>query len=177
MPTITVSEKASISPSNNLTQDFSNPVIYAVTAEDSSMQNYTVTVVVAPDPNPIVPPDTTPPSITSYTLNGSADNITTNPLVSPVILVMTANKNVNWTSVEFEKQNADTHVYKIYKAGSGCVNGTNTCTKTWDGILSSGELLGSQNGTYRIKVHIKDTLGNEFYDYLIPYTIEVNTTN
>ncbi len=43
-PAITISSDASINPDNNISQDFSMPVTYTVTAEDGSTQNYTVTV-------------------------------------------------------------------------------------------------------------------------------------
>ncbi len=39
---------ASISPATGVAEDFSNPVVYTVTAADSSTQDYTVTVTVAP---------------------------------------------------------------------------------------------------------------------------------
>ncbi len=44
-PAITISEKASISPSSGQSQDFTSPVIYRVTAEDGSTQDFTVNVV------------------------------------------------------------------------------------------------------------------------------------
>ena len=43
-PTITVSPLATISPANSAVQDFTNPVVYKVTAEDGSTQAYTVKV-------------------------------------------------------------------------------------------------------------------------------------
>ena len=54
IPTIAISDKAKISPDNNVTQNFSTPVTYTVTAEDISTQNYIVTVAVASNPNPQV---------------------------------------------------------------------------------------------------------------------------
>lgn len=42
IPTITISEKATISPATDQAQDFSNPVTYTVTAEDGSTQAFTV---------------------------------------------------------------------------------------------------------------------------------------
>jgi hypothetical protein len=44
VPTIAISDKATINPGNNIVQDFTNPVVYTVTAEDGSTQSYTVTV-------------------------------------------------------------------------------------------------------------------------------------
>ena len=49
VPTITHTG-ASISPNSGVAQDFTNPVIYTVTAADTSTQAYTVTVTVAPSP-------------------------------------------------------------------------------------------------------------------------------
>jgi len=43
-PTIVVSAKAAISPASATPQDFTNPVVYTVTAEDGSNTTYTVTV-------------------------------------------------------------------------------------------------------------------------------------
>lgn len=44
--TIEISEKATVSPNSQVEKDFSNPVIYTVTAEDESTSNYTITVTV-----------------------------------------------------------------------------------------------------------------------------------
>lgn len=46
-PTITVSDGAEISPVSGLEQDFTNPVVYTVTAEDESTKEWTVTVTVS----------------------------------------------------------------------------------------------------------------------------------
>ena len=46
-PTITVSNNATVSPASGAQQDFTNPVTYTVTAQDSSTQAYTVTVTVS----------------------------------------------------------------------------------------------------------------------------------
>lgn len=45
VPSITVSSKAKINPLSGVTQNFTNPILYTVTAEDGSMKTYTVTVV------------------------------------------------------------------------------------------------------------------------------------
>ena len=169
-PTITISSGASISPNFDVPQDFSNPINYTVKAEDDSTQDYLITVVIGPDPNPPPVPDTTAPAIASYTFNEIAGDITINPLVSPLSLAMNASENAEWVSVKFENQN-DGSFYKIFYPGADC-DDKNTCVQDWDGILSSGGLL--QNGTFRVKVHVKDSAGNEFYDYLTPYNIIVD---
>lgn len=43
-PTITVSDKATVSPASGVVQDFTKPVVYTVTSEDGSTQIYTVTL-------------------------------------------------------------------------------------------------------------------------------------
>ena len=69
----------------------------------------------------------------------------------------------------------DISIYKIFQSDSSfCIDDTSICTKNWNGILSSGGLL--ENGVYRIKLHIKDPAGNEFYDYLSPYVINIDTS-
>ncbi|MEQ8812847.1 MAG: T9SS type A sorting domain-containing protein, partial [Imperialibacter sp.] len=45
-PAITVSDKATVSPGSEVTQDFSAAVVYIVTAEDGSTQEWTATVTV-----------------------------------------------------------------------------------------------------------------------------------
>jgi cytoskeletal protein RodZ len=47
VPTISVSDSATVSPVSDVAQDFTNPVTYTVTAQDGSTQNYTVTVTAA----------------------------------------------------------------------------------------------------------------------------------
>jgi len=55
VPTITISSGASVNPNDNISQNFSSPVIYTVTATDMSTQTYTVTVIVAkPTHNPVI---------------------------------------------------------------------------------------------------------------------------
>ena len=54
VPTIIISEDASIEPSSDLVADFSQPVTYTVTAEDGSQVTYVVTVIVDDDGMPEV---------------------------------------------------------------------------------------------------------------------------
>jgi hypothetical protein len=48
VPTITISDKATISPATGVAQDFTKSVTYTVTAEDASTQAYVVTLTVTP---------------------------------------------------------------------------------------------------------------------------------
>jgi len=167
-PTIIVSEKSSVLPANSTVQDFTNPVTYTVKAEDDSTLMYVVTVIVSPNPNP--DPDSILPTITSYTFDGAQNSIITNPIINNLSIVLNSSKNVNWMSIKIVKED-DSSLYRMFQSGSGCVDGTNICTKVWDGILSSGGLL--QNGNYKVKIHMKDNKNNEYEDYL-PSVITIN---
>jgi hypothetical protein len=48
-PTITASDKATVTPASGAAKDFTNSVTYTVKAENESTQDYTVTMTVAPD--------------------------------------------------------------------------------------------------------------------------------
>ncbi len=66
-PTITVSEGASINPASLVEQDFTNPVTYKVTAEDTTItQDWTVTVAVE---------KSNETNITAFTINGVSGSI------------------------------------------------------------------------------------------------------
>jgi hypothetical protein len=189
VPTIMISEKALVAPNNNVVQDFTNPITYAITAEDNSTQNYIVTVAIEsdptpppapdPEPDPIPEPDPVPdpipdtlvPMITDYTLNEVAGDITTNPFVNSISLVFTANENTNWVSVKIEKED-DASIYKYFYPGVDC-DGKNICNKIWDGLLAGD--TSAPNGTYKIKVRIRDLVNEEEYDYFSPYSITIDT--
>ncbi|QXP54745.1 PKD domain-containing protein [Cellulophaga sp. HaHa_2_95] len=65
-PTVTHTG-ATVSPVSDAAQDFTNPVIYTVTAEDASTQEYTVTVTVAPSDSK---------DITAFSIDGINGTIT-----------------------------------------------------------------------------------------------------
>jgi hypothetical protein len=114
--------------------------------------------------------DTTPPSITSYTLNdteGNVEMLVSTP--SPVTLVLHASENVDWVSLRIE-HSEDASIYKVFYSGAQCVDDTAVCTKVWDTTLSKGDLI---EGTYRIKAHFRDAVGNDVTEYLDPYVIIV----
>ena len=50
VPTITISDKATVSPATGVATDFSKVVTYTVTAEDGTTQAYGVTITVTPTP-------------------------------------------------------------------------------------------------------------------------------
>ncbi|MEI6581185.1 MAG: immunoglobulin-like domain-containing protein [bacterium] len=165
IPTIGISDKAIVNPGSGVVQDFTNPVVYTATAENGLTQAYTVTVTFDVDPN-------LPPTITSYTFNDEAADFSTD-LINPglINIAMNASKKVNWMSIKIEYENDD-GFYKMFQSdSSNCVDDTNVCKKTWDGTLSKGGLLRA--GKYKVKLHMKDALNNEYYDYLSPYVINI----
>lgn len=88
-PTIATNEKATVNPDSGVAQNFSNPVKYTVTAEDTTTQDYTVTVTVAPKP---------PVSTPAEQIKDIID--TTNP--APLEIVKTSNtefKNIKADAV------------------------------------------------------------------------------
>ncbi len=131
-----------------------------------------------PEPEPELEPtpDTTSPSISVHTFDGNTGDITINPLNDALEIAMTASENVDWVSVKIERE-ADDSFYKMFFSNSStCVDNTNTCTRTWDGTLSSGGLL--EAGVYRIRVRIEDASGNKNYEpteYYLPSVINVVT--
>lgn len=170
IPTITVSPKSAIVPQSGVGEDFTNNFTYNVTAEDGTTQSYIVTVTILPNPNPD-DPESTPPTLRSYALNGTASNITINPVTSNLTISLRANKKVNWLSIKIEKTD-DANVLKLYQSDTkNCRDGENSCEKIWN----KGELTGGislQNGDYKIRIRLEDTLGKIYEEYL-PYIITV----
>lgn len=146
---------------------YSNTFYYTTPSGDSvTYGRYTPAAQTDPaDPSSILP------TIIGYTINGAASSVTIDPIANPVQIALIASKIVNWLSIKIENMD-DPSLYKIFQSGSLCVDGTGTCIKRWDGTLSSGGLL--HDGVFRIRAHIKDQSGNEFEEYLTPYTITVD---
>ena len=68
-PTITISDKATVSPASGTAQNFTNPVNYIVTAEDGTTQTYAVSTVINPPKINTFAPDNGPAG-TAVVLNG-----------------------------------------------------------------------------------------------------------
>lgn len=117
----------------------------------------------------VIVTDNVAPTILSYTLNGSAQNVAFNP--GSVSVSVTASELVNWISARIYLASNPA----VYKTKLPTGDGTNTGIFTWDGSLSSGE-PGSVDGIYNISVHIADLAGNDVpVTELTPYTITVDT--
>ncbi|MFA6184609.1 MAG: S8 family serine peptidase [Candidatus Shapirobacteria bacterium] len=84
-PIITVDAGASISPLSGTARDFTNPVSYTVTAENTSTQNYNITVTIAPVSVPSAP-----------------GNLTGVPGNTQVLLSWTGPTNVGSTIVDYQ---------------------------------------------------------------------------
>lgn len=50
VPTITISANATVSPNTGVSQNFTSPVVYKVTAQDGNVKEYTVTITKDPEP-------------------------------------------------------------------------------------------------------------------------------
>jgi len=109
-------------------------------------------------------------ALISYSLNGQNNDIDINPIENNLTINLEANRNVNWLTIKIESED-DTSYYKILQSNSTtCVDGTSTCSRVWDGLLSSGGLL--KNGVYKIRVHMQDEEENDYEEYL-PIVINV----
>lgn len=98
VPTIEISDKATVFPASGVPNNFTNPVVYTVTAEDGSKATYTVTVTISTingDPDVIsgnIDTSTTWPDLglsVDYIINGML-TITSNALltIEPGVTIM-----------------------------------------------------------------------------------------
>jgi len=116
--------------------------------------------------------DTLAPSISSYTLNGSEQNVVFNPNTSAsVSIVINASEVIsNWTSLQII--NSSNTVVKEYHPGVP-YDGTNQLTQIWDGKITGGSV--ATDGEYRVKIHIEDAAGNELNNLILsPFIITVD---
>jgi len=121
-PTITIDVGASISPSSGVAQDFTNTVVYTVTAENTSTQNYNVTVTIAPVPVPSAP-----------------SNLTVIPGDSKVLLSWTGPTDVGSSLIQYQIG---------YKLNSGeDSDWTAQVVDTSEINVSNIEITGLTNGT------------------------------
>jgi hypothetical protein len=89
IPSITISDQAKVSPAPGTAVDFSSPQTFTVTAEDSTTQDYLVTVKVAASPSD--------KAITSFALKAK-DGTNVGTSLSPAIDVIAINYNVPWNT-------------------------------------------------------------------------------
>ncbi|MCX6720745.1 MAG: DUF5011 domain-containing protein [Candidatus Staskawiczbacteria bacterium] len=154
---------------NNTSSTLGNPIVsndtLAVTAQDGITESiYTITVNEAP------------PSVTSYTFNGSAQNVSFNPSIpSSVGIIINVSVPVKFSRIYICLNSVATcdgsHYIKYFTQTTSYATVT---SKLWDGKMSNGNY--AQDGIYKIVVHIVDELGNDATLTLAPYTITVDTT-
>lgn len=130
IPTIAVSEDASVSPTSGTAQNFTNPVTYTVTAEDGSKQTYTVTVTVEEEEEEIVCYPTEIPG-SGYTIMMSLTYNTDNTVAT----VTYTEDEVETTRSEFEYsdgKHSRTNDYRnnVLSSYITYTYGTNTITVT-----------------------------------------------
>jgi len=115
-------------------------------------------------------PYTPMPELHDFGINGLAESIHYFPgETEPISINFIANQDVDWVSVQI-KNMVDNQIYKTFHSGSGCVDGTNTCTKVWDGTLSGGNLIAGQ---YKIIVKMR-SWADKTKEYTQELTIFIN---
>ena len=171
VPTIEISPFASVDKQSLVKQDFSNPVVYTVTSESGINKSYTVLVSKKDEGSGgVVVPDTEAPFVKSFSLDGTSEDITTDPFFKNVNIEIFANEPVDWVSVEIENID-NTSLRKLYYSGASCEDGTDSCLKVWNGMLSGANTL-LEEGVYRVNVHMKDLSLNDTL-YTLPSVINV----
>lgn len=149
VPTIGVSPAATISPASGVAQDFTNPVVYTVTAQDGSTKTFTVTVTVSSVVN-------TEANIVSATVTDQIGNATINSTAGTVViklmpdvdvtaLVPTFVLSAGATISPLVAQNFTSPVTYTVTAQDG------TTTKTW---------TVSVDKTYKTIFEIQNATGN-----------------
>ena len=125
---------------------------------------YTVDIVAA------TVTDTTAPSISSYTLNGSGQDVTFNPNdPASVSIVINADEPVKFTRIKI--LNSSSTEVKFFTQSTDFVT---TASKTWNGKNAEGVVV--PDGVYTIQVNIKDAADNISSNLnLTPHAITVDT--
>ncbi|OGI71464.1 hypothetical protein A3B84_01740 [Candidatus Nomurabacteria bacterium RIFCSPHIGHO2_02_FULL_35_13] len=165
VPNILISLGASINPSADVVQDFTNPVTYTVTAENSSTQDYIVTVTVSPDPN--LPPtpdlDTTPPVISALSISPSP--IFGYAKIGDTITLSITADSTGYTAQTVNVNNVATTDF--------IDNGNGTYTANY--IVSSGD-SDITSGTIPASVILSDASGNfnVAYTTVIPNNLKID---
>ncbi|MCK9418442.1 MAG: SBBP repeat-containing protein [Nitrospirae bacterium] len=140
--------------------DFTNPIIYTVTAADNSTVMYTVTVVLAPD--------TSPPAVISSSPAGNEISVSLSTTVT-----VTFSELVNVSTV-----NATTFTLSD---GVNPVSGTVSCSGSMAIFTPSSPLLRNKTYTATISSGIKDIDGNATatnytWSFKSAWTIQIGTS-
>ncbi len=110
--------------------------------------------------------------VSDYSLNWEKQNVTVTPTPDEsVSIFIKTNQEVDWVSVQV-KNKEDGSIYKTFQDGSGCLDGTNNCLKSWDGTLSKND-KNLISGNYQIVVKVKDLKTGEEITEILPSEIIV----
>ncbi len=118
--------------------------------------------------------DTVAPTISSYTLNGTTNDVYFNPAHASTTIALTASEPVTWNTVRIESVSSPS----IYRDFNPSLDGQATTTVVWDGkIPSSGPVAA--DGAYQLFYTITDLAGNKTGPVagpLTPAQIHIDTT-
>ncbi len=129
IPTITTSDGSSIMPADGEVQNFTNPVIYSVTAVDSTIQEYLVTVTMEFT------------HITGISLNESNSSLEvggTDQLIASFSPTNASNQNVTWSSSDDSIATVDSSSGQVTAVAPGSATITVT---TEDGNFTATDVL------------------------------------
>ena len=137
IPTIII-DGSSINPNTNIAQDFTNPIEYTVTANDNSIQIYTVNVIISPSDTDIVSSDKL--LLIDSSIQGSNPDLlhVTKPLT--LLSSGTLGLNITWTSSDpnIISNDGQTIVRPLFGAENKTVTLTATLTK---GLITDSKVF------------------------------------
>lgn len=153
VPSITVSDKASVSPASAAVQDFTKQVSYTVTAEDGSTQVYKVTVTLAPSVTKAIDCNNVPTVLEDQ--GDGIDYTVGCPIVIPAGIVLTIKPGV---TIQFTTETAGIVIPDKSTVGSndGALNMIGTASKpiilqgktatqgSWAGIAIASANINNQ---------------------------------
>jgi hypothetical protein len=116
--------------------------------------------------------DTVAPTISSYTFNGSAANITFDPTdPASVSIIINASEIIsNWVSLQVVQAGVTKKDY------FPAFDNSQTMTEIWNGSLSAGGT--APDGVYTLEIHMIDRAGNEVDNVVLnTYAMTVDTQN
>jgi len=153
-PTITITG-ASVSPASGVSNNFTNPAIYTVTAEDATTQAYTITVTIAP--NLVKSITMTAPNGGESWAVGSSHNVTwtSTGTIANVMIEYSTNSGSNYISVMASTANTGSYTWTVPNAPAA------TClVRVSD--ASNSSINDVSNGTFTIRTGPSPALKNDF---------------
>ena len=164
-PTIILSSGATISPTSGTAQDFTNPVIYSVTAQDgTTAQDWTVTVTVATN---------TANDITAFSFPQQFDIITPDIFKHTIDITVDFGTSLNSLVADFTLSNGATATI----SGTNQVSGTsaNDFSSPVTYLITAGDGTTTQPWIVNVTVALNNTTNIE--QYSLPNQIGFTTYN